>query len=51
MSKALPADPVCSTNPDLLVANTGTSSTNNIPGEPNCRIIDGDQTTVPEPSN
>ena len=52
MSKCLPANPVCSTNPDLLVANTGTTRTNNIPGEVNCRtVVGGDQTVTPDPSN
>ena len=52
MSKAIPATPVCSTNPDLLVANTGTSQTVNIPLDPNCRtVVGGDQTVTPDPSN
>ena len=52
MSKCIPAVPECSTSPDLTVANTGTTRTNNIPGEPNCRtVVGGDQSVTPDPSN
>ena len=51
MSKATAANPVCSTNNPAKVANTGISRTQNIPGEPVCRTVTGDQTTTPSPSN
>lgn len=53
MSTCVPAEPECSTSPDLTVAATGTTRTSNIPGEPNCRTVDAgaDQTTIPDPSN
>lgn len=51
MSKAIPANPVCSSTNTAVVAVTGTWRTVNVPGEPVCRTVTGTQTTIPDPSN
>lgn len=52
MSKAIAADPVCSSTTTASVAVTATSKTVNIALDPNCRtVVGGDQTVTPDPSN
>lgn len=52
MSKAIPADPVCTrTGSNFLVANAATSKTTSVAGDANCRYMAGGQTVTPEPSN